>query len=71
MAADGGVFNYGDAKFSGSTGNIKLNQPIVGMATARLTLTADARPLACRPAGRGRLAVDLIRRQNWPLCQTP
>jgi hypothetical protein len=32
VAADGGVFNYGDAKFAGSTGGIKLNQPIVGIA---------------------------------------
>ncbi len=32
MAADGGVFTFGDAKFFGSTGNIKLNKPIVGMA---------------------------------------
>ncbi|HZI37908.1 MAG TPA: hypothetical protein VFF24_06345, partial [Acidimicrobiia bacterium] len=32
VAADGGVFNFGDAVFHGSTGGIKLNQPIVGMA---------------------------------------
>jgi hypothetical protein len=32
VAADGGVFSYGDAKFHGSTGAIRLNQPIVGMA---------------------------------------
>jgi hypothetical protein len=32
VATDGGIFSYGDAKFFGSTGNIKLNQPIVGMA---------------------------------------
>ena len=32
VASDGGVFSFGDAKFHGSTGNIKLNQPIVGMA---------------------------------------
>jgi hypothetical protein len=30
VAADGGVFAFGDAGFSGSTGNMKLNQPIVG-----------------------------------------
>ncbi|HET9769281.1 MAG TPA: hypothetical protein VFS16_00230, partial [Acidimicrobiia bacterium] len=33
VAADGGIFSFGDAKFFGSTGNIKLNQPIVGMAS--------------------------------------
>jgi predicted heme/steroid binding protein len=32
VASDGGVFNFGDAVFHGSTGGIKLNQPIVGMA---------------------------------------
>ncbi|MDQ1509139.1 MAG: hypothetical protein QOG50_983 [Actinomycetota bacterium] len=32
VAADGGIFNYGDAHFYGSTGSIRLNQPIVGMA---------------------------------------
>ena len=31
MASDGGIFNYGDAKFNGSTGSIALNAPIVGM----------------------------------------
>ncbi|HEV3363564.1 MAG TPA: hypothetical protein VG795_05375 [Acidimicrobiia bacterium] len=29
---DGGVFSFGDARFHGSTGNIRLNRPIVGMA---------------------------------------
>ncbi|HEV8624151.1 MAG TPA: hypothetical protein VG034_06820 [Acidimicrobiia bacterium] len=32
VASDGGIFSFGDAKFYGSTGNIKLNQPIVGIA---------------------------------------
>jgi hypothetical protein len=32
VAADGGVFSFGDAHFYGSTGNIHLNQPVVGMA---------------------------------------
>ena len=31
-AGDGGVFSYGDATFWGSTGNIRLNQPVVTMA---------------------------------------
>jgi hypothetical protein len=33
VAADGGIFAFGTAPFEGSTGNIHLNQPIVGMAT--------------------------------------
>ena len=32
VAADGGVFNYGDAAFFGSRGGQPLNAPIVGMA---------------------------------------
>ena len=32
VASDGGVFDYGDAGFYGSTGSIQLNKPIVGMA---------------------------------------
>ncbi|HET9769592.1 MAG TPA: serine hydrolase, partial [Acidimicrobiia bacterium] len=30
---DGGIFAFGDASFFGSTGSIRLNQPIVGMAS--------------------------------------
>ena len=32
VATDGGIFAYGDASFLGSTGNIKLARPAVGMA---------------------------------------
>ena len=31
MAADGGIFAFGDAAFHGSTGGLVLNRPIVGM----------------------------------------
>jgi hypothetical protein len=34
VATDGDIFNYGDASFLGSTGNIRLNKPVVGMAAA-------------------------------------
>jgi len=33
VAADGGVFTFGDATFHGSLGSTRLNKPIVGMAT--------------------------------------
>ena len=33
MAADGGVFTFGAAAFHGSTGAMRLNQPVVGMAS--------------------------------------
>ncbi len=33
VASDGGIFAYGDAGFHGSTGDIALNRPVVGMAT--------------------------------------
>jgi 3D (Asp-Asp-Asp) domain-containing protein len=32
VAADGGIFSFGDAHYLGSTGGVALNQPIVGMA---------------------------------------
>ena len=32
VAADGGVFTFGGAQFYGSTGSIRLNQPVVGIA---------------------------------------
>ena len=32
VAPDGGIFNFGDAAFYGSTGNLKLNAPILGLA---------------------------------------
>jgi hypothetical protein len=35
VASDGGIFNYGDAVFQGSTGGIALHEPIVGMAGTR------------------------------------
>jgi hypothetical protein len=31
VASDGGIFAFGDAVFGGSTGNLHLNQPIVGI----------------------------------------
>ena len=34
VASDGGIFAFGDAQFDGSAGNIALNRPIVGMASA-------------------------------------
>ena len=33
VAADGGIFAFGDAAFYGSTGNMVLNKPVVGMAS--------------------------------------
>ncbi|MGH8973910.1 MAG: WD40 repeat domain-containing protein [Acidimicrobiia bacterium] len=33
VATDGGIFSFGDAAFYGSTGAVRLNQPIVGMAS--------------------------------------
>ena len=35
VAADGGIFSFGDAKFFGSMGGKPLNKPIVGMAATR------------------------------------
>jgi hypothetical protein len=32
VASDGGIFSYGNARFQGSTGGLRLNRPVVGMA---------------------------------------
>ncbi|MHB1536401.1 MAG: sialidase family protein, partial [Acidimicrobiales bacterium] len=32
VASDGGIFDFGNSAYHGSTGNITLNQPVVGMA---------------------------------------
>ena len=32
VAADGGVFAFGDSAFEGSTGGLALHRPVVGMA---------------------------------------
>jgi hypothetical protein len=37
VASDGGVFDFGDAGFWGSTGSITLNKPVVGMASTPST----------------------------------
>ena len=57
VAADGGIFSFGDAGFYGSTGSLVLNEPIVGMAptpTARATgwwrPTAASSPSATPPS---------------------
>jgi len=34
LARDGGIFSYGNARFYGSTGNMRLNKPVVGIAAA-------------------------------------
>ena len=36
-AADGGIFDYGDATFRGSAGSLHLNAPVVGMAVTPST----------------------------------
>ena len=35
VASDGGIFNYGNLPFCGSTGSLNLNKPVVGMAATR------------------------------------
>ena len=48
VAADGGIFAYGDAQFHGSTGGLRLSQPIVGMAP---TLNGDGYWLVAADGG--------------------
>jgi hypothetical protein len=35
VARDGGIFPFGDAGGYGSTGGVRLNRPVVGMAATR------------------------------------
>ncbi len=35
LAADGGVFSFGDPLFFGSTGNLRLSAPVISMATTK------------------------------------
>ena len=44
VASDGGIFAFGGAEFLGSTGAIKLNQPIVGMASNNLSGSEPFQP---------------------------
>jgi hypothetical protein len=37
VAADGGVFSYGSAKYQGSTAAVTLDAPITGMASDKAT----------------------------------
>ena len=46
VAGDGGVFSFGDAAFYGSTGGMRLNAPVLGMAP-----TATGRGLLARARG--------------------
>ena len=48
VASDGGVFAFGDAKFYGSTGSLRLVQPIVGTAS---TKTGDGYWFVARDGG--------------------
>jgi hypothetical protein len=47
-ASDGGVFTFGDAHYYGSTGGLRLNQPIVGIAA---TPTGNGYWLVARDGG--------------------
>ena len=42
VAADGGIFSYGESAFHGSTGGTHLNQPMVGMASLGFTVGGRA-----------------------------
>jgi hypothetical protein len=48
VARDGGIFSFGDARFFGSTGGIRLNYEIVGMAA---TLSGHGYWMVARDGG--------------------
>ena len=35
VGADGGIYNFGTSQFHGSTGDMKLNQPVIGLANKK------------------------------------
>jgi cell wall-associated NlpC family hydrolase len=35
VASDGGIFSFGDAEFHGSTGDIRLSKPVIGMTPSK------------------------------------
>ena len=52
-ASDGGVFDFGDAGYSGSLGGIRLNSPVVGAAPTRTGTATGWTPSdgECSPSG--------------------
>ena len=46
VASDGGVFDFGDARFAGSMGGIRLNEPVQSLAAVDLRLALLQRQLA-------------------------
>ena len=51
VASDGGIFNYGDAAFYGSTGGTPINKPIVGMALSGTSGAATKLVFSTQPGG--------------------
>ena len=69
VAADGGVFAYGDAAFDGSAGGIRLAAPVVGIAArpGRIRLLAGRpRTAACSPTATPPSTVRSAA-WHWPL----
>ena len=52
VGGDGGIFNFGDAGFFGSTGDLKLNAPIIdlGPSVDNRATTCSAPTAACSPS---------------------
>ena len=51
VASDGGIFDYGDAAYAGSTGGTPLREPIVGMALSRTSGPASKLVFSTQPGG--------------------
>ena len=61
VASDGGIFTFGNAGFYGSTGGIRLNQPVVGMAPTAIQgglLAGGVRRRHLQLRGRRLLRID-------------
>ncbi len=76
VASDGGVFTFGDAGFFGSTGAVRLNQPVVGMAADPRTggywlVAADGGVFAFNAPFLGSLGAITLRRPVVAMASTP
>ena len=70
VGRDGGIFDYGDAGFFGSTGGLRLNRPVVGMAAIQSLAAGDPLPAVETLGHDARASDDLPELVQQPMDQT-
>ncbi len=72
LGADGGVFSFGDAIFEGSTGNLRLNSPVLGIAVpsrpptaAVISVTDDGQTVNVHPGDTVEVVRGTCCGANW------